>query len=229
MYLGPDHGLQIAAGRIKTISHTNKFGYNTAIGTAFEDITDLGGKYSYIGTAGTAAVAGVSDAGAVVEIQGLDANYLLVTENVTVGSSSTASFIRVFRARVVTVASGDTNAGNITVTVDGAIRAQIGVGNGQTLMALYTIPANKTGYLVKFQGSVEKAKECTFRIMTREVNGNGTRVFQNKGQFGSFAANVTYDYPVPLKLKAKTDIQIRAKAGATTGIGAIFDILLEDK
>lgn len=227
MYLGPDHGLQIAAGRIKTISHINKFGYNTAVGTAFEAITDLGGTHSYIGTAGTAAVAGASDAGAVVEIQGLDANYLPVIENVTVGSSSTASFIRVFRARVITVASGTTNAGNITVTVDSAIRAQIGTGNGQTLMAVYTIPANKTGYLIKFQGSVEKAKECEFRIMTREVNG--TTVFQNKGQFGSFGATANYDYPVPLKLTAKTDIEIRAKAGATTGMGAIFDLLLEDK
>ena len=226
MYLSPEHFIQIAAGNVKKTSHINKFGYNSAVGTAFETVHDGSNIYSYIANAGTATVAGASDAGAVVEIQGLDANYNLLTEDVTVGGTSSGSFLRVFRATVKSLASGTVNAGNITVTVDSAVRATILTGNGQTLMSLYTIPADKTGYLIKFQGSVEKQKECEFRILTKSHN-NG--VFNIKGQFGSFGNTVTYDYPVPLKIEPKTDIEIRSKAGATTGMGAIFDLILIDR
>lgn len=228
MYLSSEHFIQIAAGKVKNTSHINKFGYNTAVGTTFEAVHDAGGTYAYPSTAGVATVAGGSDAGAVIEVQGLDENYLEATENVTVGSSSTTTFIRVFRARVKSVVGGgSTNAGDITVTVDSAVRATILAGNGQTLMALYTIPDNKTGYLLKFQGSIEKQKECEFKIMTRPADDGD--IFNIKGMFGAFGSTVNYDYPVPLKIDAKTDIEILAKAGATTGVGAIFDIILIDK
>ena len=180
MYLSSEHFIQIAAGNVKKTSHINKFGYNSAVGTAFETVHDGSNVYSYIANAGTATVAGASDAGAVVEIQGLDANY------------------------------------NLTILT----------GNGQTLMCVYTIPAGKTGYLIKFQGSVEKQKECEFRILTRDYDNGG---FNIKGQFGSFGTTVTYDYPVPLKIETKTDLEIRSKAGATTGMGAVFDIILIDR
>jgi len=226
MYLSPEHFIQIAAGNVKKTTHINKFGYNASVGTSFETIHDASNLYSYIANAGTATVAGASDSGAVIKIEGLDANYNLLTEDVTVGGTSSGSFIRVYRATVKSLTSGTTNAGNITITVDSAVRATILAGNGQTLMCVYTIPAGKTGYLIKFQGSMEKQKECEFRILTKAHN-NG--VFNIKGQFGAFGSTVTYDYPVPLKIEEKTDIEIRSRAGATTGMGAIFDIILIDR
>ena len=225
MYLSPEHFIQIAAGNVHDTSHINKFGYNPSVGSSYETVHDGSNLYSYPSAAAVATVAGASDAGAVIEIQGLDADYNLQTENVTVGSSSTGTFIRVFRARIISLTSGNVNAGDITITVDGTV-ATIKAGNGQTLMAVYTIPKGKTGYLIKFQGSVEKGKECEFKIMTREPADNG--FFNVKGQFGSFGVPVTYDYPVPLKLTAMTDIEVRSKAGAVTGMGAIFDIILVD-
>lgn len=224
MYLSPEHFIQIAQGKVFKTSHINKFGYNASVGTAFETVHDAGGSYSYPSTATVATVAGASDAGAVIEIQGLDENYNPALENVTVGSSSTTTFIRVFRARVKTLTSGTVNAGNITITVDSAVRATILTGNGQTLMAVYTIPANKTGYLLKFHGSVEKQKECEFKIMTKPHDNGG--VFNTKGMFGVFGSTINYDYPVPLKINAKTDIEIVSKAGATTAMGALFDLIL---
>jgi len=223
-YIEDDY-LSISMGHVRKTSHINKFGYNDALSGSYETIHDAGGIYSYIGTAGTASIAGASDAGAVVEVQGLDSNYNIAIENITVGSTGSISFIRVFRARVVSVTSGTTNAGNITVTVDSAVRATILAGNGQTLMAVYTVPAGKTGYLVKFQGSVDKNTDVIFKILARPFNG----AFNLKGQIGTFGTPVTYDYPVPLKFDAKTDIEIQAKAGATCGGGAIFDIILVDK
>lgn len=225
-YFESDDYLNIAQGLIHKYSHINKFGYNDALSSSYETVHDAGGIYSYISTAGTATVAGASDAGAVIEVQGLDSNYNPAVENITVGSTGSISFIRVFRARVVSLSSGTTNQGNITITVDSAVRATILTGNGQTLMALYTIPAGKTGYLIKFQGSVDKNQEVIFKLFARPQDDNG--VFNLKGQFGTFGVPITYDYPVPLEFKAKTDIEIQAKAGATAGGGAIFDLILVD-
>lgn len=221
-----DHdGIAIASGRAVKYSHINKFGYNPALSTSYETIHDAGGIYSYPSTAGTATIAGASDAGAVIEVQGLDADYNSAKENIAVGSTGSINFIRVFRARVVSVTSGTTNAGNITITVDSAVRATILAGNGQTLMAVYTIPKNKKGYLFKFQGSVDKNQECIYKLYARPAGG----AFNLKGQFGTFGVPITYDYPIPLEFDQKTDIEIQAKAGATAGGGAIFDIILVDK
>lgn len=217
--------INIASGRAVKYSHINKFGYNPALSSSYETIHDAGGIYSYISTAGTASVAGASDSGAVIEVQGLDADYKAAKENITVGSTGSINFIRVFRARVVSVTSGTTNAGNITITVDSAVRATILTGNGQTLMAVYTVPRGKRGYLVKFQGSIDKSQECIYKLFARPDGG----AFNLKGQFGTFGTTVTYDYPIPLKFDEKTDIEIQAKAGATAGGGAIFDIILVDK
>lgn len=222
-----DHeGIAIASGRAAKYSHINKFGYNPALSNSYETIHDAGGIYSYVSTAGTASVAGASDSGAVIEVQGLDADYKAAKENITVGSTGSINFIRVFRARVVSVTSGTTNAGNITITVDSAVRATILAGNGQTLMAVYTVPKGKRGYLVKFQGSIDKGTDCIYKLFARPVD-NGA--FNLKGQFGTFATPITYDYPIPLEFNEKTDIEVQARSGATAGGGAIFDIILVDK
>jgi len=219
-------GIQIASGLVINTSHVNKFGYNPSLSGSLQTVTDIGGVYSYIQTAGPATVTGASDAGAVINVQGLNENYDLINENITVGNTSTNSFIRVFRARVVSLTTGDVNVGNITVTVDGAIRATILAGTGQTLMALYTIPRNTTGYLVKFQGSVAKSQEIVFKLFSRKIDEGA---FNLKGQFGTFASPITYDYPVPLLFEEKTDIEVRAVAGATAAGGAIFDLILVRK
>ena len=213
----------IAIGTYANIDHINKFGYTDSIGTSFETVWDGAGIYSYADNATTAAVAGTgADVGATINIQGLDANYNLIDEDVVVGATSTKLFKRVFRARL-TVHTDGINANDIDITVDGAVRAKILAGKGQTLMAIYTIPAGYTGYMRRFQGSLEKGKEAVFAIMTRT---NGDNVYNTKGQFGSFGVPVTYDYEIPISFTEKTDIEVRAKAGATTGVGAIFDIVL---
>ena len=239
-YLGDGtigEGIHIARGAVAQTSHINKFGYNTSVGTNFETITDLGGDQYYPTSAGVVSVVSADandddgDTGArTVEIQGLDANYVEQTETVTLNGTSavttTASFIRIFRAKVLTAGSSGTNEGNITLSIGGNNIARISADNGgQTLMAVYTIPAGCKGYLLKFQGSLSKNQEAQFMIRTK--NGTTDAAWQIKGMFGTFANTVGYEYPVPLELTEKTDIEIRAKAGATSEIGAIFDIVKE--
>lgn len=234
MYLSPEHFIQIAVGNVKNTSHINKFGYNSSVGSSYETITDLGTNNLPTSAAVVSVVsASTADTSAgtgarTVEIQGLDADYNLKTETVTMNGqtavTTTATFIRVFRMRVATAGTGEVNAGNITASISSSDVARINADEGQTLMAVYTVPANKTAYLVKFQGSLSKNQEAQFQLRARESSG----AWNVKGLWGTFAASVNYDYPVPLKFEEKTDIQIRAKAGATSEIGAIFDLILID-
>jgi len=232
-----DNFLNIARGEVGDTSHINKFGYNSSVGTSYEVICDLG-SHTYPTSAGVVSV--VSDSsdddgdpagtGArTVEVQGLDANYLSISETVTLNGISavttTNSFIRVFRMRIVTAGTGQVNAGNITASIGGTDIARILPDKGQTLMAVYTIPAGKEGYLVKFQGTLSKNQEANFRLRIKEF-GNGYNV---KGLFGTFANSITYDYPIPLKFDEKTDIEIQGKAGATSEMGAVFDLILINK
>lgn len=206
--------------------HFNKFGYNDTLGGLGnpETIWDGGGLYSYIQTAGTASVAGSGvDVGATINIQGLDANYNLINEDVVVGQTSNKSWIRIFRALIVNHLTSNVNANDITVTVDGAVRAKIMAGNGQTLMALITVPAGYTGYLTYFQGTTEEEKFGSFKIIACSFSDNG--VLQTKGMFGAWGAPVTYDYKTPIKFTEKTDIEIRADIDTSKGAGAIFDIV----
>jgi len=224
-----DFNLQLARGHISNHSHVNKFGWNPSVGSSFETIWDGSNVYTYH-NAGTAVLTGdtpASDNASTVEIQGLDENFVLQTETATVGGAATTiQFSRVFRMILKTANTGTTNVDDIRCTVDNTTSAVITAGGGQTQMALYTIPAGKTGYLKQFQGSIDKQKEVVFRIITRNNDSNGA--FTEKGRFGSFGVPVNYIYTYPLKFTANTDIQIQALAGATTQGGAVFDLVLVD-
>lgn len=223
-----DNRIDIARGLVRGVSHINKFGYNPTVGTSFESVIDASNLYTYIASAGTAQVTSSNtsdDNGGTVLVEGLNANYEEVSETLTIGGAAgSIQFFRVFRALLLRANTGSTNTGIITITADSKTVAKILAGIGQTLMALYTIPANKKGYLMKFQGSLEKAKECEFQIMVRTpVNSN---TFDIRAKFGTSGPPVSYDYPVPLEFDETTDIEVRVKAGAATGAGAIFDLLL---
>ena len=91
-------------------------------------------------------------------------------------------------------------------------------------MAVYTVPAGKTDYLMKLQASPDKNTDVLFKLVVKEFGG----AFLTKGVFGTFGVPVTYDYPVPLRFPEKTDIEIQGKAGNTCGAGALFDVILVD-
>lgn len=238
-YLGDGtiaEGIHISRGAVADTSHINKFGYNSAVGTSFETITDLGGNQYYPTSAGVVSVVSTDandddgDTGArTVKVQGLDGNYEEISETITLNGTSavttTASFLRVFRMRVITAGTTGTNEGNITASIGGNDIARISSANGgQTLMAVYTVPKGKTAYLIDFHGSLSKNQEAVFMIRTK--NGAESSAWQVKAMFGTFANAVHYHYPVPIEITEKTDIEVRVKAGATSECGSIFDLVL---
>jgi len=219
--------VRIANGQTTGVSHINKFGYNDAVGGTQETIWDAGGLYAYASAPTLLTVTSTQDdSGLDIEIQGLDSDYFPLTETITTssgGTVGTSRFSRIFRALVISEIDS-ANEDNINITGDGKTLARISAEKGQTLMALYTVPANKTAYLQKFQGSVSAQNAPgIFKIMAKPVDG----AFNVKGQFGTAGTPVTYDYPVPLQFGEKTDIEIRATSG-NNGAGAVFDLIILD-
>jgi len=223
-------GVSIQRGIVDNFTGIQKFGYNSAVGTSFETVWDGGGTYVYPSSAGTATITSSNtsaDNGGTVQIEGLDSNYDLASEVLTIGGSAgSTNFIRVFRAFMKTANTGTANVGTITVTVSSTTVAQITATYGQTLMSIYTTPRNTRGYLVQFDGGMSKQKEVEFKFMTRDIdNGN---VMNVKSFQTSFGAPIRIPYLIPVVIEPKTDIEIQAKADATTAISAGFELLLED-
>ena len=220
-------GLAIQKGLVNNFSGVQKFGYNTAVGTVFETIWENGDLYAYPTTATTAVATSTStdDNDSLVHIYGLDSNWDLADEVITVGgSASTTSFIRVFRSVLENANTGIVNVGKITTTVDSLPVSVVDVGYGQSLQAVYTIPRNYKGYLMSIDVGTSKQKEVEAKFMQRPLNGNA---FQTKSLVTSFGTPFRKDYLVPEILSEKSDLEIRAKADATTAISAGFQLILE--
>jgi len=220
-------GLAIQRGLVNNFSGVQKFGYNTAVGTVFETIWENGGLYAYPTTATTAVATSTStdDNDSLVHIYGLDSNWDLADEVITVGgSASTTSFIRVFRSVLENANTGIVNVGKITTTVNSLPVSIVDVGYGQSLQAVYTIPRNYRGYLMSIDVGTSKQKEVEAKFMQRPLNGN---TFQTKSLVTSFGTPFRKDYLVPEILSEQSDLEMRAKADATTSISAGFQLILE--
>ena len=225
--------LGIARGDFKHLSHINKFGFNSAVGSTFETIWDGSNVYSYPATSGTVQITSddTDDNGGTVQVVGLDENYSDVSETLTIGGDrGTTNFIRVFRMILLTANTGTANVGTITAThtqsdsTDTTV-AQILPTIGQTLMTTYTVPAGYSAYIVRFYATVDtKDKQATVKGVARLF---GQTAFNTKAYFTSNGNTIDYKYEVPLKFPEKTDFEVRAKSPTGVGITATYDIILE--
>lgn len=222
--------IAVVRGDVPKMSAVNKFGYNSAVGTsAFETIWDGNNVYTYIASASVASAASdaaaSADDNATVTVYGLDANYNEVQETLTVGGSAgSVQFYRIFRAILVTHPTGDTNVGDITITCDSKSAAIIQAERGQTLMAIYTVPAKKRAYLVQVDAGASKDLEHEIQLIVKHNGGvwNTKAYFTQRGGFNALK------FEIPIVIPAESDIEIRAQGSATAAVSAGFELLLED-
>lgn len=225
------YGIALRKNLYDGVSGIDKFGYLPTATTSFKTVWDGDNIYTYLSAATTMNVVssvGATDDGKEITIEGLDANYDVITETVTLGGDSaggtatTQEFLRVYRAFV---ANGTSVTGTISIQQDGVAYAKILPDYQQTLMAVYTIPRGKVGYIVSANISVEKNQPVVAQLMARRVGG----VLRTQGLVSTFGVPFQRIWQLPPVLPEKTDIEIRAKAGATTSIAAGFEIVLEDR
>lgn len=167
-------------------------------------------------------------------VQGLDENFLEQNWTGNLNGQTEVNidgtWSRIFRAF-----NNDSTyiSGNINIHASGDAStsyAQVLVGNDQTMMAIYTIPANFTGYLTEYHMSASNpgsssSIDYTVQVNTREY-GKIFRV-QEVTSVGT-THNVSQVLPFPNFLKPKTDIMICAvdANGAGGTLNADFDIAL---
>ena len=232
----PNYGLGVAKGQFDDITHIHKFGAVPAMsqnqtGTIW-DVDDTSYPWSAFDTAGTLSIPAVnaSDNGKSIVLVGLDNDYLELTETVTVSSSgattTTQSFKRIFRAYVTN--GSITNVGDIVVQKGGTTVATIKAGKAQTLMAVYTVPAGKTGYLLKGVATCQAGADATGDMFVRYFGQDSFRVghtFEVSGTGGEYL----YDFGVPVKIPAKSDIDVRCSVRSNNArVTAAFDIILDE-
>ena len=228
--------LMVAEGNIAGHSFVHKFGYNSEVDTATdpETVWSYGGLYPWSDLDNASPhflfiKSGSASDTMSVTFQGVDGSGVLISDTVTLNGTtavqSNRTFKRVFRAYTNSVA----NVGNITfhlVNGTGTVVCHIPAGEAQTLMAVYTVPAGKTGFLYTCDCSTNHFKSMTIKFYVRFPNAP----FRIAHVVELTGASYRYDFPFPVTLPAGTDIEVRADnvMENNTRVSANFDILLVD-
>ena len=228
--------LEVARGNVVGYSTMSKFGQNNDIGTgAYEDIWDGGATYTYPAN-DTAPITDIysTDNGDEqdIQVQGLDVTGALTLQTITLTGTTvaplTTNLWRVFRLMNMGTTN---NAGVVHATVSNKATsyAQMAIGNNQTLMALYTIPLGKTGYLLQGTNSIigtNRGYSISGKLLMRPYG----KVFQLKKTFGLASDGSGYmvmPFPLPGKIPQLTDIKVSAiSSAAGGGLNNTFEILL---
>ena len=228
-----DSPLSIAQGEVNGHSGEHKFGAVPAMsqnntGTIW-DVNDTIYPWASWASAGTVTIPTVnaSDNGKKITIVGLDADYNAQSEEITVSSSgavtSTNSYIRLYRAYV---SEGATNVAAINVQKSSVTVLRINANMGQTLMAIYTVPAGYTAYLMQGTATCQDGADATGNMYVRYDGQSAFRIghsFEVAGDGGQYF----YKFAIPIRLPAKTDVDVRATVRSNNArITAAFDMVL---
>ena len=223
--------LQVGRGQIAFHERLFKFGSNPDVDGSNETIWDVGGLYAYPSSAvamtvTTDAGTPADDNGVTVVVSGLDEDYNEVSQEVTLAGSGTATttqtFLRVFRAYV---SGSQAPTGNLNITNGGTTYARITLGENQTLMAIWTVPAGYTAYMSRGTLSVGTANGNQFvtgRLSTREFGG----VFRTQAKVTLQNGFIDFPFDIPLEIPEKTDIETRAiSSGTNNVVAATFTLI----
>jgi len=251
-----DFLIEVAKGNVAGHSLVNKFGFNDNIGATLAPIA-AGSVYQTPTSATSLEIVSTnsndnaSGTGArTVEVQGLDANFDLQTETVsmnatdgTIAAPLANTYTRVFRVKVATsgtyaTQTGGSHVGTLTIRVSGGgatwatiVTSAGGFPMGRTEIGVYTIPAGYTVYLLSKHVSIESAKVPDVLWFRREGADTVAAPFSTMRLFERHqgaASEILYQPPAPsVVLPEKTDVG--AMGYVTTGVAAVsveFQILL---
>lgn len=237
-------GIAVANCEIEGGFSINKFGWTPDCDTGSVQPVWDGGlvpkTYTYMTSPSTLYLSS-SDSGdnQLYEIIGLDANYDRQTKTVIANGKNfvavNGTWIRIFRIknRGITNSVGDIyiSDDNTDGNVDGmpdttsSIKAKITAGNNQTLMAIYTIPNNFTGYLKCWYINGGEGKDIDGTLWIRPQG----EVFLLKDKQPTFQSFLFRKFDPPRKVLEKSDIYVGAKMVNVSNkeISAGFDLTLE--
>ena len=246
----------IALGAVKNWIVVHKFGANYDVGTSIEDIWSAGGVYSFPTTASQleAISSSANDAAAgtgaqTIRVEGLDANFEEISEDITMNglsatTATTASFIRVNRAYVLTTGTyGIGSDGDITVRIASAGATQaliqettadtIAWDYGQSEVGRYTVPAGKTAFVSRVTIIGESNKRTDFAMFQRQNADDVSTPFTARrvvATWSGVSGEDDFVWDAPVVFPEKTDIffQCRLSNGANGRVSVAFEIFVGD-
>jgi hypothetical protein len=220
--------LQVSRGQISFHSPLNLFGNTTALGsTAFgpmwEGLTGAGGAYVYPGSAIQMSLVSSAADTAVITVNGLDANYNVISENVTLnGTTPVTTTKSFFRINNMQTFSGNAT-GAVTLSNSGTTYAKITAGNGDTQMSLFTVPAGYTFYQTYYQADTNTSvtSGAYVKLRTYLVDNAAGGVIHALNQT-AFVQQLQVPLQFPVAFGEKSDIQYQLLGAG--GAGAVADI-----
>lgn len=228
-----DYFIEITRGHIGGVKPTVIIGRSDSITTIEKEIWDSSVAYTYLTSSSILQISSTSlndistGTGAkTIIISGLDGNYNEINEVVTLNGNTnvptTKSYLRIFYIIVDTAGSIGCNDGIITAKVGVVTYAQINIMYGRTAMALYTVPAGKTGYVYKYSANTGKGADVEIKNYVKKYN---------KSSYVDYHAvlyenNINIDISTPTKIIEKTDISVKSFTSAGTKMVTVLVFLL---
>ena len=242
-----DFNLELAKGLVPKHVGINKFGSNLDIDTAAgETIWSGGGLYIFPSSADTLRIISNdnddsedSTGAHLIKVQGLDANYDIIEEYFVLRGQAPVNgekeFLRVHRAFVVKAGSSGYNEGVIIInnSDDSSTLAIMPAEEGQTQMAIYTVPRNHKAYLTNLSGAIVKgagaATSADIHYYSRDKNGV-RRLHQQISLDSTGTSEFNKTYPIPLSFEEETDLYAQAFVGANnTSVFVDFGVIVVDQ
>lgn len=236
--------LQVARGFIEGHRTVTVFGYNGDVDTSEVTVWPLSSIITHPAAALQMKVSSTSandtSAGTgarTVVIQGLDANYVEISETVTLNGQTEVltaqSFFRINYAYVATAGSTNSAAGDIyfgTGTVTAGVPATvyniIKYDFNNTVTGHYTIPAGYSGYLSQGLFSAGQASGST-QVRGRLLTTGLDRIRRTAAVTTVNNGVADYVFEYPLRIPEKTDIEATGIGSANNnGVSCMFILLL---
>lgn len=221
--------LQVARGQIRGHQSLNISGYQASVTSQFIPIWENATAYTYPTSAMqmTLYSSSASDTNVSILINGLDANYDQISENLiltngTTGVNTVNSYFRINSIAVTGTMNpvGTISLSNSAKTID---YAKIAIGVGRSSMTIYTVPRGHTFYLAKVNCYTHSSNNqlTTYRAYTVNFNGIVNAVLQ-----APFTDVYISDKSVPRPYLEKTDIQWQCTSTLTSSVGLQIEAIL---
>jgi hypothetical protein len=241
-----DYYTRVAQGLVPGSKIIQKYGKNPNVSNgSYSTIWNGGGAYTGFPTGAetvtiiSSSVNDVATTGTglwTLRLYGLSAAGLEQTEDIimngTTAVTSTLSYLRLSRAKGLTAGTLQHNDGDIT------IRQSITIANifavlpatyNTTMIAAYTIPADKYGYLLSQRAAIANKNAATVEMRMQVRTPSTLFTVNGEAALNSVGAGyISMEFKVPTKMQPLTDIFIEADASTGVAVTAFMDILLVD-
>ena len=222
--LSADWTMQVAMGKVPGATLVNLYGYQAAVDGTWIPVWENPTTYTYPPISGTTMLlysSSASDTNVTVFIEGLDTNFAIITETLTLTNGATGvttanSYRRINNMRV----TGSVNAVGI-LRLSSADKvttyAQIAIGAGKTQWSMYTVPAGYTFFLNRVTAAASAtsaSKVLGYRNYQVSSTGLVSTLLQSPWIDTYETARV-----VPNPYSEKTSVQWQVTSDTTSQVG----------